>query len=203
MKALIEEIQKLRQLFQSQKFADYQVGDMTIRIDGEPVEGAKVFVVDAEGNVSPAPDGEHNIPDMGVITTMGGVIVAPQTEVAAADTTDAAAAVEEVAAVVEEIAPEAPAETVAAVSAEAVAEIMEKLTAMESEMVEMKKKMMGYQEREKQMFAVIEKLASEPSAPETDTNALTQHFSKAPKNDMAEVIKIVQNFKNKPTTSWD
>ena len=38
------------------------------------VEGAPIFVVDAEGNTTPAPDGEHKLEDGTTITVEGGMI---------------------------------------------------------------------------------------------------------------------------------
>jgi hypothetical protein len=196
-----EAIDQVKQLFAvaEHKFADYKVSeDLTIRIDGDPVMGADVFVVAPDGSVQTAPDGTHVIPDLGTIETMGGKItvepVAAVAEVEAAETP--AEAVEEVAETIAEVVPEVPAEVVAGVSAEVVAEIMEKLSGMESEMLEMKKQMMGYKEREKAMFSVVEKLAAEPSTSETPANVLTQHFTKPKTDNMDHIIKAVQNLKS-------
>lgn len=176
---ILTEIRSLRQAFEAatHKFADYKISDeLTIRIEGEPASGASVFVVDAAGNVSPAPDGEHVIPELGTIVTAGGVI----TEVMMmADAAETAAAVEEVAAVVEEIAPEAPAEAVAAVSAEVVAEIMEKLGGMETAIAEMKQELGGYKDREKKMFAIVEAIASQPTENKPAEKKVNQAFSKS------------------------
>lgn len=189
---ILTELRSLRQAFEAatQKFADYKVSDeLTIRIEGDPVAGASVFVVDAEGNASPAPDGEHVIPELGTIVTSGGVI----SEVKMADVADTAAAVEEVAAVVEQVAPEAPAEVVAAVSAEAVAEIMDKLSAMATTIEEMKQELGGYKDREKKMFSIIEKLAAEPS--KTPEQKATHAFSKKQSDNIGEIaqaLKVIQ-----------
>ena len=187
---ILTELRSLRQAFEAatQKFADYKVSDeLTIRIEGEPVAGASVFVVDAEGNASAAPDGEHMIPELGTIVTSGGVI----SEVKMADVADTA--VEEVAAVVEEVAPEAPAEVVAAVSAEAVAEIMEKLSTMASTIEEMKQELGGYKDREKKMFEIVEQIASQP-APEPAQKA-THAFSKAPQTDVNQIAQALKQLK--------
>jgi hypothetical protein len=198
---LKEALQEVRAMFASHKFADYKVSeDLTIRIDGEPIKDAPVFVVAPDGSVQSAPDGTHVIPDLGTIETLGGKItVEPaaaqtETEVEAAETP--AEAVEEVAETIAEVAPEVPAEVVAEVSAEAVAQIMEKLAVMEGEMLEMKKQMMGYKDREKAMFSVIEKLAAEPSAPEAPVNPLTQHFTKSKPDNMATILQTIKSIKN-------
>ena len=199
---LKEAIQEVRALFTAvtHKFADYKVSeDLTIRIDGDPIMGADVFVVAPDGSVQTAPDGTHVIPDLGTIETVGGKITVEPvaqavTEVEAAETPEEVVA--EVAETIAEVAPEVPAEVVAGVSAEVVAEIMEKLSGMESEMLEMKKQMMGYKEREKAMFSVVEKLAAEPSAPETPASALTQHFTKPKFDNMATIIQTIKSIKN-------
>jgi hypothetical protein len=197
-----EAIDQVKQLFAvaEHKFADYKVSeDLTIRIDGDPIMGADVFVVAPDGSVQTAPDGTHVIPDLGTIETVGGKITVEPvaqavTEVEAAETPEEVVA--EVAETIAEVAPEVPAEVVAGVSAEVVAEIMEKLSGMESEMLEMKKQMMGYKEREKAMFSVVEKLAAEPSAPETPASALTQHFTKPKFDNMATIIQTIKSIKN-------
>jgi len=57
------------------KFSDYKLDDGTIiRVDGELAVGTLVYVVTEEG-LLPAPDGAHNIPEVGVVTTEGGKIV--------------------------------------------------------------------------------------------------------------------------------
>jgi len=58
-----------------QNFADYKLEDGTmVRVDGDLVAGTPVFVVTEEGML-PAPDGQHTVPEVGVITTEGGKIV--------------------------------------------------------------------------------------------------------------------------------
>ena len=58
-----------------QNFADYKLEDGTmVRVDGDLVAGTPVFVITEEGML-PAPDGQHTVPEVGVITTEGGKIV--------------------------------------------------------------------------------------------------------------------------------
>ena len=191
---ILEKLQTLRAAFEqaSLKFADYMLGELTVRIEGEPVVGTAVTLLDAEGNPLDA-TGEHVIPELGTIVVSNGVIeaITPLVVEAAADP---AVAVEEVAAVVEQIAPEAPAEVVAAISAEVVGEIMEKLDEMAGELVEMKKKMMAGQEREKSMFALIEALAAEPSV-KTDKVMFGQ-FKKDEVGNLNKVASILKTLKN-------
>jgi hypothetical protein len=200
---IIEKIQSLRAAFESatQKFADYTLGDLTVRIDGEPIAGAAVTLLDADGNVLDA-TGEHVIPSLGTVVVANGVIesITPEAPaeviVEAAEPADAAAAVEEVAAVVEEIAPEAPSEVVAAISAEVVAEIMEKLEAVTAEIVEMKKAMMGYQDKEKQMFDLIEQVAKMPSVPAEPKKVVGQ-FKKDNTDRLEALTQTLKTLKTK------
>ena len=194
---ILEKLQTLRAAFEqaSLKFADYMLGELTVRIEGEPVVGTAVTLLDADGNPLDA-TGEHVIPELGTIVVSNGVIesITPMV-VEAADEAAAAVAVEEVAAVVEEIAPEAPAEVVAAISTEVVGEIMEKLDEMASELVELKKKMMAGQEREKSMFELIEALAAEPSV--KNEKVMFGQFKKDEVSNMNKVATILKNLKTK------
>lgn len=156
------------------KFADYKTvdGSAIVRIDGEPVAGTMVYVLDEAGNILPAPDGEHALADLGTITVEGGVLTAapvmveaPVVEEALADPAEAAAAVEEVASVVEGIAPELPAEEAAVIATDVVAEIQEKILALEGVVEEMKKKMSAMGAANTAFASAIEELAAMPSAP--------------------------------------
>lgn len=197
---IIEKLQTLRAAFEAatQKFADYQVGELTVRIEGEPVVGAPITLLDADGNPIDA-TGEHVIPSLGTVVVANGVIesitpeAAEEVVVEAAETP--AEAVAEVIEVAEELAPEAPAEVVAEVSAEVVAELVEKLDAMNAEIVEMKKTMMGYKDREKQMFELIEQLASLPTAPEKKETFAGQFK----KSEADRFEKLAQTFKTLKT----
>jgi pyruvate/2-oxoglutarate dehydrogenase complex dihydrolipoamide acyltransferase (E2) component len=209
---IIQKIQSLRAAFESatQKFADYQLGDLTVRIGGEVAVGTPIALFDAEGNPIDA-TGEHDIPSIGKVVVTNGVIesvtpapveevvaeevVAPE-EVAAPEAADAAAAVEEVAAVVEEIAPEAPAEEVAAISAEAVAEIMAKLGSIESEMNTIKEELGGYKDREKKMFEAIEQLGKLPTAPEV-TGPVIGKFKKDEADRFDKLAQTLKTLKTK------
>ena len=194
---ILEKLQTLRAAFEqaSLKFADYMLGELTVRIEGEPVVGTAVTLLDDDGNPLDA-TGEHVIPELGTIVVANGVIesITPMV-VEAADEAAAAVAIEEVAAVVEEIAPEAPAEVVAAISTEVVGEIMDKLDEMASELVELKKKMMAGQEREKSMFALIEALAEEPSV--KNEKVMFGQFKKDEVGNLNKVASILKNLKTK------
>lgn len=192
---ILEKLQTLRAAFEqaSLKFADYMLGELTVRIEGEPVVGTAVTLLDADGNPLDA-TGEHVIPELGTIVVSNGVIESITPMVVEAQEVPAEA-VEEIVSVVEEIAPEAPAEVVAAISTEVVGEIMDKLDEMASELVELKKKMMAGQEREKSMFALIEALAEEPSV--KNEKVMFGQFKKDEVSNMNKVATILKNLKTK------
>jgi hypothetical protein len=192
---ILEKLQTLRAAFEqaSLKFADYMLGELTVRIEGEPVVGTAVTLLDADGNPLDA-TGEHVIPELGTIVVANGVIESITPMVVEAEEVPEEA-VEEIVSVVEAIAPEAPAEVVAAISTEVVGEIMEKLDEMASELVELKKKMMAGQEREKSMFALIEALAAEPTVKEQ--KVMFGQFKKDEVGNLNKVASILKNLKTK------
>jgi hypothetical protein len=192
---ILEKLQTLRAAFEqaSLKFADYMLGELTVRIEGEPVVGTAVTLLDADGNPLDA-TGEHVIPELGTIVVANGVIESITPMVVEAEEVPAEA-VEEIVSVVEAIAPEAPAEVVAAISVEVVGEIMEKLDEMASELVELKKKMMAGQEREKSMFQLIEALAEEPTVKEQ--KVMFGQFKKDEVGNLNKVASILKNLKTK------
>ena len=192
---ILEKLQTLRAAFEqaSLKFADYMLGELTVRIEGEPVVGTAVTLLDADGNPLDA-TGEHVIPELGTIVVSNGVIESITPMVVEAEEVPAEA-VEEIVSVVEEIAPEAPAEVVAAISVEVVGEIMDKLDEMASELVELKKKMMGKDEREKSMFELIEALAAEPSV--RTEKVMFGQFKKDEVGNLNKVASILKNLKTK------
>jgi hypothetical protein len=192
---ILEKLQTLRAAFEqaSLKFADYMLGELTVRIEGEPVVGTAVTLLDADGNPLDA-TGEHVIPELGTIVVANGVIESITPMVVEAEEVPAEA-VEEIVSVVEAIAPEAPAEVVAAISTEVVGEIMEKLDEMASELVELKKKMMAGQEREKSMFQLIEALAAEPSV--KNEKVMFGQFKKDEVGNLNKVASILKNLKTK------
>jgi hypothetical protein len=192
---ILEKLQTLRAAFEqaSLKFADYMLGELTVRIEGEPVVGTAVTLLDADGNPLDA-TGEHVIPELGTIVVANGVIESITPMVVEAEEVPAEA-VEEIVSVVEAIAPEAPAEVVAAISTEVVGEIMEKLDEMASELVELKKKMMAGQEREKSMFALIEALAEEPTV--KNEKVMFGQFKKDEVGNLNKVASILKNLKTK------
>jgi len=93
-KEILDEVKRL--LFNKpveNKFLDAELVDGTkVRVDGELVADTAVFVVDAEGNETPAPDGEHLLSDeKTLVVTADGKIV----EVKEVETEDLQEEVEE------------------------------------------------------------------------------------------------------------
>lgn len=188
------------------KFADYKLEDGTIvRIDGEPVAGTMVYVLDEAGNVLPAPDGDHVIPELGTITVAGGVLTAAPVMAEAvveemADPAQAAAAVEEVAGVVEEIAPELPAEEAAVIATDVVAEIQEKIMELTGVVAEMKKKMdamtASSAAANSAFAAAIEALAEMPSAPaKTPIAGVIETAKKKEAHNFGAVAEAIKKMK--------
>jgi L-ascorbate metabolism protein UlaG (beta-lactamase superfamily) len=135
-----------------QNFADYKLEDGTmVRVDGDLVAGTPVFVVTEEGML-PAPDGQHTVPEVGVITTEGGKIV----EVG--DLPAGEAVVEEEVAAQEveiEVAPEGD-------------KMEERIAALEAKLEEIMQKLAGAMEantaRFDQLDAEVQKMSKVPTA---------------------------------------
>jgi len=210
----LQKIAELRKALASftatMKFADYKLEDGTnVRIDGEPVAGTMVYVIDEAGNAIPAPAGEHVIPDLGTIVVENGQLVsvaaaAPVVEEVMADPTEAAAAVEEVAAVVETLAPEAAPEEAAAIATDVVAEIQEKIMEMQGVIEEMKKKMdsmAAASSAQATQFsatlnAMADALAEAPSAPaKAGFSAVIENRKTKEADNFGQLANVIKNLK--------
>lgn len=191
------------------KFADYKLEDGTIvRIDGEPVAGTMVYVIAEDGTILPAPAGEHIVPELGTIVVENGQLVsiaaaAPVAEVMT-DPAEAATAVEEVAAVVEELAPEAAPEEAAAIATDVVAELQEKILALEGVVTEMGKKLdaMGAASSAQAasfsatLTAMADALAEAPSAPaKTAFSAVIENTKKKEADNFTALAQAIKNLK--------
>jgi len=155
-------------------FSDYKLEDGTIvRVDGELAVGTLVYVVTEDG-LLPAPDGQHSIPEVGVITTSGGKIAEIGEAVAEPD----AVAAQEVEI---EVAPEAQAPVD---EHEARMQAMEAaITALASKVEEIMTKMGGEIEATATRFSTIDKAIA----------ALAQMPTAAPKKRASDVV--VENVK--------
>lgn len=139
-----------------QNFADYKLEDGTmVRVDGDLVAGTPVFVVTEEGML-PAPDGQHTVPEVGVITTEGGKIVEVGDLPAGEPVVDEEVAAQEVEI---EVAPEGEA---------AESEIDARISALEAKLDEIMSKLAGAMEantaRFDQLDAEVQKMSKVPTA---------------------------------------
>jgi hypothetical protein len=139
-----------------QNFADYKLEDGTmVRVDGDLVAGTPVFVVTEEGML-PAPDGQHTVPEVGVITTEGGKIVEVGDLPAGEPVVEEEVAAQEVEI---EVAPEGePSE----------AEIDARISALEAKLDEIMAKLAGAMEansaRFDQLDTEVQKMSKVPTA---------------------------------------
>jgi hypothetical protein len=169
-KEILDEVKRL--LFSKpveNKFLDAELVDGTkVRVDGELVADSAVFVIDAEGNETPAPDGEHLLSDgkTMVVTTDGKIVEVKEVEV-------------EVEEVEEELVEE---EVKMEVDESVVTSLVEKVKVLEEMIAVLKaehEQMMG----QKKMFE------SELSAVKDATVYLAEEFSKSPAGEKIEFKK--------------
>jgi hypothetical protein len=169
-KEILDEVKRL--LFSKpveNKFLDAELVDGTkVRVDGELVTDSAVFVIDAEGNETPAPDGEHLLSDgkTMVVTVDGKIVEVKEVEV-------------EVEEVQEELVKE---EVEMQVDESVVASLVEKVKVLEEMIAALKaehEQMMG----QKKMFE------SELSAVKDATVYLAEEFSKSPAGEKIEFKK--------------
>jgi hypothetical protein len=135
-----------------QNFADYKLEDGTmVRVDGDLVAGTPVFVVTEEGML-PAPDGQHTVPEVGVITTEGGKIVEVGDLPAGEPVVEGEVAAQEVEI---EVAPEGD-------------KMEERIAALEAKLEEIMQKLAGAMEantaRFDQLDAEVQKMSKVPTA---------------------------------------
>jgi hypothetical protein len=169
-KEILDEVKRL--LFSKpveNKFLDAELVDGTkVRVDGELVADSAVFVIDAEGNETPAPDGEHLLSDEKtmVVTTDGKIVEVKEVEV-------------EVEEVEEELVKE---EVKMEVDESVVTSLVEKVKVLEEMIAVLKaehEQLMG----QKKMFE------SELSAVKDATVYLAEEFSKSPAGEKIEFKK--------------
>lgn len=158
-------------------FSDYKLEDGTIvRVDGELAVGTLVYVVTEDG-LLPAPDGQHSIPEVGVITTSGGKIAEIGEAVAAPAEPEAVAAEEvEIEVKPEEEAPTDPHEQRMQAMESAIA-------ALAAKVEELMAKMGGEVEATATRFSTIDKAIA----------ALAQMPTAAPKKRASDAV--VENVK--------
>lgn len=125
------------------KFAEAKLKDGTIvQYEGELNAGTALNVIDAGGQVSPAPNGAHELEDGTIVTVAEGIV------------TDIKKPEAEVEVEVEAAKP--------ILMAEVEAKIAEALSAQTKENSDLKTKLAAQDELIKSMFEVVEKLAAQP-----------------------------------------
>lgn len=173
---LIDKVKELGKKFgfseepEAAKFIDAELSDGTkVKIEGESlVQGAKVMVVTESGEV-PAPDGEHELSDGSKIMVAGGVIteIMPKAEQAAEEQFN---------------------------SEEAIKTLIERIEAIESrfnEAEKVKSEMAAMKEGVKELFSIVEKLASLPQEAPTE-----QNFNSQAKPDrVKELVEVFKKLK--------
>jgi hypothetical protein len=170
-----------------QNFADYKLEDGTmVRVDGDLVAGTPVFVVTEEGML-PAPDGQHTVPEVGVITTEGGKIVEVGDLPAGEPVVEEEVAAQEVEI---EVAPEGEA---------AESEIDARISALEAKLDEIMAKLAGAMEantaRFDQLDIEVQKMSKVPTAePRKRTSDAIVENIKLSRNTNFEAL--TQNLKN-------
>ena len=169
-KEILDEVKRL--LFSKpveNKFLDAELVDGTkVRVDGELVADSAVFVIDAEGNETPAPDGEHLLSDEKtmVVTVDGKIVEVKEVEV-------------EVEEVEEELVEE---EVKMQVDESVVASLVDKVKVLEEMIAVLKAE-------HEQMMGQTKMFESELSAVKDATVYLAEEFSKSPAGEKIEFKK--------------
>jgi hypothetical protein len=134
-------VASIRLKLSKHKFMEAKLKDGTIvQYEGELNVGTALNVIDAGGQVSPAPNGSHELEDGTIVTVSEGIVsevIKPEVEV--------------------EIEAEKP-----VLMAEVEAKIAEALSAHKNENKQLLAKLSEQAELVKDMFEVVEKLAAEP-----------------------------------------
>jgi len=197
-KEAFEKIKNL--LFTEEKtFGEAKLADGTIiQWEGEIAEGTAINVVSEDGNITPAPDGTHQLEDGTMVTTVGGLVTDIESK-------------EEVEVEVET--KEQMASDFEKTFAEEFGKMKDKIAALEAEMADCKEKMSAYGEKfeaigsevkdaEKSIadkFSAIESLvlsvAEAPVEPSKNNQPKNSTFKKNTGNALADYI----NWKNQRT----
>jgi hypothetical protein len=193
-KEAFEKIKNL--LFTEEKtFGEAKLADGTIiQWEGEIAEGTAINVVSEDGNITPAPDGTHQLEDGTMVTTVGGLV----TDIESKE---------------EEKVEEEMASDFEKTFAEEFGKMKDKIAALEAEMADCKEKMSAYGEKfdaigsevkdaEKSIadkFSAIESLvlsvAEAPVEPSKNNQPKNSTFKKNTGNALADYI----NWKNQRT----
>ena len=157
----------------AQEFAMYDLASGgQVSINGEIVVGAEVMVIDGDGNAVPAPDGEHELVGVAKIKTEGGKIVEimPMEEEPTIEVEIEA---------VEEMAEAMPMPD----HAKEMESMTERITKLEGMIADMMTRMDGMGKATEAMSAVVEEVASRPTAEVSKPVAFTYLNPKEKQND--------------------
>jgi hypothetical protein len=156
----------------AQEFAMYDLASGgQVSINGEIVVGAEVMVIDGDGNAVPAPDGEHELVGVAKIKTEGGKIV----EIMPIE--------EEPTVEVEIEAGEEMAEAMPMPDhAKEMESMSERITKLEGMIADMMTRMDGMGKATEAMSAVVEEVASRPTAEVSKPVAFTYINPKTSQN---------------------
>ena len=157
----------------AQEFAMYDLASGgQVSINGEIVVGAEVMVIDGDGNAVPAPDGEHELVGVAKIKTEAGKIV----EIMPIE--------EEPTIEVEIEAGEKMAEAeMMPAHAKEMESMSERITKLEGMIADMMTRMDGMGKATEAMSAVVEEVASRPTAEVSKPVAFTYLNPKEKQND--------------------
>jgi hypothetical protein len=172
-----------------QNFADYKLEDGTmVRVDGDLVAGTPVFVVTEEGML-PAPDGQHTVPEVGVITTEGGNIVEVGDLPAGEPVVEEEVAAQEVEV---KVAPEGEA---------AESEIDARISALEAKLDDIMTKLAGAMEantaRFDQLDVEVQKMSKVPTAEprKRTSDAIVENIKLSRNTNFEELANNLKNLK--------
>ena len=157
----------------AQEFAMYDLASGgQVSINGEIVVGAEVMVIDADGNAVPAPDGEHELVGVAKIKVQGGKIVEimPMEEEAPVEVNIEAG---------EEMAEAMPMPDYA----KEMQVMTDRITKLEGMCSDMMTRMEGMGKATQAMTAVVEEVASRPTAEVSKPVAFTYLNPKEKQND--------------------
>lgn len=154
-KEAFEKIKKL--LFSEEKqFENAKLVDGTIvQWEGELTEGVALNVVDADGNMLPAPDGTHEVDNGSIVTTVGGLV----TKIEAKEVEDKKDEIE-----------------VETEMQKMFAEFVEQFKAFQSEFSAIKDKVTSYDEK----FAALETKSQETESYFTEIKSVVEQIANEP-----------------------
>lgn len=192
---LLVGIRNILKMNKTESFAMYTTASGTdVKIDGEIVVGAKVFVIGENATESPAPDGEHELVGVAKIVVMDGVIseIMPIEDEPSIEIEIESEKTEEMAETTDEMA-DAPVDSGMDVKTE-MESMAERITKLETMIADLMSQIGGMSKINEKMSSMLEKISLVP----TETPTKPESFSNSKKDEkMArfEALKSVLNNK--------